>query len=310
MRLKLALVFAVLLVAAAAAGCGGDGADTSSGEKTEAPSGTSEHAEPVDEADDSEDAESELAPVEFLLPEAVKVPESYEEVLADCAEPTAAEGEYRSVYGFAVPSGWKAQARSEGGSGSLLSADVSLGFETGEGRVRVEMDHDNLDENGVVMDWNQEPFTTFDEEVTVTSSSESGEKQFVTTFEDLGPITLEGQEATLWRAAQEQNPEYLSSTRYKARIETASIPAPNVERSNAVTKSIVVTIDHDADENALDEAVVREIIGSFALAPCVREETYKDLELMLGEDLDGDGEVRSPEDLLAELQEMQEEQEG
>lgn len=302
MRTKLVLAGVALLVAASSTACGDD-AETSS---VEGQSTTDQVEQPaaVDEAEVA--AEAGLAPVEYLLPEAVAVPADYAEVLAECAEPAAAEGEYRSIYSFAVPSGWTAVARGSGGSGGMSSTDVDLEFDTGEGRVMVAMDRDRLDTDGAVLDWASKPFTSFDEEITSYSSDDSEEQVELITFEDLGTIGLPDQEVTLWRAAQEQSPESLSSTRYKARLSTVSVPQPNVDRSNAVTHSIVVTIEHNSDETPLDQAVVEQIIGSFAIAPCVREEMNGELELMLGEDVDGDGEVRDAEDVLAELEEMQE----
>ena len=300
MRSKVSLVGVVLLVAAAMTACGGE-EDPAPVEK---PS-----TEPVEQPaapDEEEASDSGLAPVEFLLPEAAVVPANYQAVRSECEEPPEQEGEYRSVYSFGVPSDWTARSRGAGGSGSLSSTNVDLGFETSEGGIEVAMDHDKLDPDGVVMDWQNEPFTSFDEEITWYSTDDSTERTEVITFEDLGTINLANQEVTLWRAAQEQNPERLSSTRYKARISTVSVPQPNADRSDAVTRSIVVTVEHDSDEIQLDQDVVEQIIGSFAIAPCVRTEVYQDLELMYGEDLDGDGKVRSIDDVLAELEDLQE----
>lgn len=91
-----------------------------------------------------------------LLPKTVPVPEGATEVVTECVEPPAAEGEYRSNYGFAVPSSWKPVSRSSAGSGSALSSHIKLGF---------------------------------DREITATSSS--GDDTHVTIkFEELGTVTV------------------------------------------------------------------------------------------------------------------------
>lgn len=297
MRRTAPLLFTTLLGLGALTACGSDVVDAvSEGKKA---------AENAIESDGAQEQTGDeggaLAPVEFLLPETVSVPGGSNEILTECADPAPAEGEYRSNYGFAVPSGWTPNARSAAGSGTLLDEDIKLGFDTAKGDVDVALERDQLNEDGVVLGPDREPFTSFDRSYTVVSSS-GPDVEVSIVFDDLGTFTVGDQTVSLFVAPKAQHPDQMYATEYKARVETMSVPAPNLNRSNAHTKSIVVTVSHE-DDGAVTEDDVKSIIGSLALAPCVRESVFDDLELTYQEDLDGDGKITTVEEMLAKLSE-------
>ncbi len=61
---------------------------------------------------------------------------------------------------------------------------------------------------------------------------------------------------------------------------------------------MVVTILHDAEEMDLDTDTVTQIIESFAIPECTQRQVVTEREVLLGQDIDGDGEVATIEDMV------------
>ncbi|MFP3915083.1 MAG: hypothetical protein ACLFWM_09430 [Actinomycetota bacterium] len=73
-------------------------------------------------------------------------------------------------------------------------------------------------------------------------------------------------------------------------------PAPNIRRE---WDGYVVSVAHDPGEVDLDTEVVNTLIGSLALPACTTDRVLVGREVLLGEDLNGDGEVATAEELMS-----------
>lgn len=284
-RSALATAAAVLLLASS---CGGD--DDAS-EVTEPPRPDREEtaAEPV--ADDDDGAATEVPAPEWALDETPAVADGFRQVDARCD----AEDERGAWLALAVPEGWELKGAGSAGSGSPLGDSATLEFDTGAGSVKVELEPDRMDAEGNVLGPEGEPWTTFDYEW--SSFGDSGEKTGTITFDAVGTVELADQQVELFVAPRDQDPEFLSATQYKARVELARLP--NFALDNQLhPASTVIVITHDPDAVELGEDEVTAIVGSLAIPTCTRDRVIGQLEMTIGEDLDGDGHVTSVEDLL------------
>lgn len=280
------------------AGCGDDGGDSG------APPGLDDIVEDLDATTepDSDDAggggdattELEIVPPTFHLPATAEVPPDFEMLPAVCDSPDR-DGTWIT---YAVPADWDNTSRSSGGAGSPLSTSTELGFVRPDaGDVSIDLEPENRMPDGTILDGSGEEWESFDYEI--TTYSDEGETTTEVTFESRGSVTVGEQDVEIWIAEQSQAPDELRSTRAMARVELADLPNPAVGDDDKVRPaSFVVTISWDAEDGDLDDGTMGRIIESLTLPDCSRERIVAQEEVQLGEDLDGDGDVATAQDLF------------
>ncbi|MDN5744052.1 MAG: hypothetical protein L0H31_02900 [Nocardioidaceae bacterium] len=281
----------VLLLAAALSACGGSDEE---GERDpwslEVPGDDEGDTDPQTQLDDADasgtDQDGEVKPIEFLLPQETVAASGFQTIPAQCDTESDAN-EYRARYAFAVPTDWEA-AGITGGSGSPLDEGTTVQFGTGSDRASVDVQSDTIQPDGIG-DGQGGIWTTFDYDYT------SGGTSGTVKYEEFATVPVADQDVTIWAAPQEQAPEMLRVTEYKARIEVAHLYGLWLDGSQA-TPSIVVTIKPTEEAKELDEAVVSGIVGSFALTECGRQHVIVQRELSTQRDVDGDGYVSTAED--------------
>lgn len=284
------MVAAVGTVILLATACGGDDDASPVTEPPARPDPTEAPADPVGDDEDA-DGSAGVPPPEFALDESPTVADGFRPVTARCE----AEDERGAWLALAVPEGWELKGSGSAGSGSPLDESSTLEFETADGSVKVEVQPDRRGAEGELLDSEGAPWESFDYEW--SSYGDSGEKSGTVTFEAIGTVDVADQQVELFVADRDQDADFLSATEHKARVDIAQLPNFALEnRLHPVSAVIVVT--HDPDAVALDADVVTSIVESLAIPTCTRERVVGQLELTIGEDLDGDGHVTTMEDIL------------
>ena len=273
------------------AGCGGDddiadaikNADEPTTQVTDA--GTSGDTSASDDAG-SADNSMELKPVSFALPEPSGAPDGFRRLQADCAPDDP-------WFTYAVPETWELTGTGYGGSGSPLSDSVDQTFSTDIGDVKIETDPDSVRPDGTILDNSGQPFQSFDYDYT------RGDETKRITFEEVGTVSVGDQDVEVMVADQAQAPDFLSSTEYKARVQLAMLPNPAPGDDDKLQPaSMLMTVTHDAEDGDLPTDTVEQMVGSFAMPSCTKDMIVARLEVRFGQDVDGDGQVASPEDLF------------
>ncbi|QGG96792.1 hypothetical protein [Actinomarinicola tropica] len=243
---------------------------------------------------DDGSVELEIVPPSFHLPATADVPSDFEVLPAACDAPDG-DGTWIT---YAVPEDWDNTSRSGGGSGSPLSTSTELGFVRPDaGDVSVDLEPESRMPDGTILDASGEEWESFDYEITTYSGD--GETTTEVTFESRGTVTVGEQDVEIWVADQSQAPDELGSTEAKARVEVADLPNPAAgDEDKLRPASFVVTISWDAEDGDIDDATIGSIIESLTLPDCTRERIVALEEVQLGEDLDGDGEVSTAQDLF------------
>lgn len=207
----------------------------------------------------------------FPLPEPDGAPDGYERIAASCEEPE----EFGAWFTYAVPADWELTGSSSG-SGSPLAINTDLTFTRPDGTL--------LDPAG-------EPFVSYDYIYKV-----NGEPTEIT-FDPVDTVSVGDQEVDIVVARPDQAPDILSSTEFKARVETAKIPNPADDEDGYRPTSLTITLVHDPADGELSDDVVATVVESLAMPSCSIDHTVAILEINFNEDLDGDGDVDGAEDI-------------
>lgn len=295
--LPLLLAGSVLLAA-----CGGGGDDTKAedepkDEATPAAGDTGEDRETESDGDaDGSDLPEGVAISH--LPFDGEAPSGFRMITDECqaGEGDADDDGYHSPFVFAVPEDWTIRGLGSGGSGGVLGTGVDVTFTTSAGDdVTVGYDWDTRTADGQIADWDGEPWTSFD------FDSQVGDDKTTIEFDEVATITIDEQEVDLFYRDPSQAPDHVSGEEYRARV--AVMDLTSMSDPDAVNEyTFVVTITFPSDAADVTQDVVETIVGSLSIPTCtwdallVQEETYRNV------DLDGDGQVRSIEDSLAEMQ--------
>lgn len=281
-----ALAAALLLLA----GCGDDDTGGLDQAIEDLPTDVPDEETAPDELDDPAGeglAEPELQPLRIMLPEPTDPPAGFRAI------PPVCEADEGGVwFTFAVPEGWDATGRSFGGSGSPLGDSIDLRFDTGDGDVTVATDPDSRRPDGTILNGAGEEWESFDYDYT------RGEESGRITYDEVATASVGDQDVAVVVAEQDQAPEMLGATEYKARLELAELPNPAPGDDDGITPaSMVVTISFDAEELELAADEVVEILSTFAAPECTVDRIVAGREILLGEDVNGDGEVSTVDDL-------------
>lgn len=283
----------LVLAGCGSSGDGEDSANTGDDLSTTTLVAPGDDAEPTTDPQTDEGTGTDVVPPQRILPTESEVVDGFVEVPAECLDPD----QYAAGLSFAVPEGWEATGISRGGSGSPLNDSAELTFTTADGRVWVDLSPDSVQPDGTIT-VNGEPFTSFDYEYESYSSSgeeDSGE----ITFESLGEVPVGDQDVEVWFADQAQDTDFLSYTEYKARVRTADLTNPAVgDADGVILASMVVTVVHDAEETDISLDEVAGIIAGLAIPDCTWDHEVAMLEIALNMDLNNDGEIATPQDIL------------
>lgn len=319
-----------LVTALGLSGCGGGDGGSSEAGGGAAPD--QEEVAEVAETDDAAEAEgpdaADVPDAVALLPFETDVPSDSRMLPASC-EPggsddpdrpkgtgddavTSAEEEtkYSTWITYAVPRAWDTVGRGSGGSGGVTGTneDLTFRFDDGgatKGDIKVSVDWDSRKPDGTITDTNGEPWESFDYESTIGDDSET------ITYDKVATVQVGDQEADLFHLDPTQAPDHVSATEYKVRLDAFKIPGQSVSGDFALrTASFVATIEFDEEDTPLDQTTVESIVGSFVLPECSYDHELEQAELTLNLDLNGDGHIRSAEDVQKEMQEMQDELEA
>lgn len=295
------------------AACGGGGDDdVEASEDPEAgrtPAASEEQDATTDDEGDGEPAEGVAI---SHLPFDVEAPSGYRMVTDECQAGDDADEEdgstYHSPIVYAVPEDWVTSGRGSAGSGGVLGTDLDLTFTTDTGdKVEVELSWDSRGADGEITDWEGEPWTTFDYD------SQVGDATTRIEFDEVATITVDDQDIDIFHMDPAQAPEHVSDEEYRARVAVADLTAMH-DPDGVNEYTAVVTVTFSSDATGVTQDVVETLVGSLGMPTCtwddllVREETFRNV------DLDGDGEVKSQDEALAEMQEeldaLLEEEEG
>jgi len=302
--------------------CGGSDGDDASPDTTAAQDTSG--ATPSESGGDTDESSGGQEPTDAdvpdpvaLLPLEARVPDGFRQGAANCdpgypndpnrgEEPDFEGGadRYSSWFTYAVPEEWGSAGRGSAGSGGITGTDEDRRFDwdaenSSRGTIEVAVDWDSRSPDGEVLDWEGEPWTTFDYKSSV------GDDEATITFEKVATVTVGDQEADLFYLDPAQAPNHVSQTEYRVRLGVLELPRnQGLGEFPLVPYSVVVTISFDASETPVDQATVEKIVESFTLPECTWEATLLAHEMIVGVDLNGDGHVRSAEDLQAELEEQ------
>jgi hypothetical protein len=229
-----------------------------------------------DAGDGPSDPDAPLPEPEFALTGDVDPPDGWVEDPANCRSDDESGP---PLFAYHVPSEWDRTGSGYGGSGGAGGSGDHT-YELPEGlTVEVEIDSDGYaDAMGTPADGSGQPWETWDYDI--TSYSDAGEETHRATYDEVDPVEIDGESFDLWRLDQAQS-DLISASEYKLRIVYAQVPYRGVE-VGLRPESATVTITWDADDGELDEAVARDLLGSFRLDECARELIVEQLELIHG----------------------------
>lgn len=274
---------AACLLALTLAACGGGGDEAA--DDADLPERTAEDrsARSEDEVDLSEstlplDSGSKADPPTFQLTGPLEVPEGWQEVAARC---TTSESTGPPYFTYAVPGDWSNSGGGAAGSGAIGgSGDHRWSLPSGSS-VHVKVESDNYDHTGQVLGEGNEPWQSWDYEVTYYGSD--GERTFEAVYEERDPVTIDGEAFDLWfLEGQESDGSTNWSTEWKVRAVIAEVPDFDGNR-RPYSATITVIWDDEPDED-----VVTSVIETFRVPECTQEEITGTLELIIGSDWSDD----------------------
>ncbi len=284
---RLGAVLSVGLLLATACGGGDDDA-----RDTDADRGTDRTEQSTKPPSDDQAADRrEVSPPEFALPEEPVAPAGHQVLPARCD----VEDGRGTAFAVAVPESWELKGVGSAGSGGALDSSYTLELTTSDGSVKIEITPDRYDLDGTLLDSEGEPWKRHDYDW--SSYGSDGEKSGTVTFELVDTIDVAEQRVELFVADRDQDPDFLSTTEHRARVELARLPNHALE-GQLVPSSSVISVIHDPDAVTLTSDDVAGIVGSFAIPACTRDRVVTQLEAVLGVDLDDDGRVATFEDLI------------
>lgn len=285
---------AVLLIASTLAACSSGGGSGESGEaKTPAEiagddaavDGSGSSSDDDGDGDDSggdtagEPSGERTGSIEFLVPESADAPSGFRMIDTACESDDDLFGGH-IVY--AVPESWDVEGRGAAGTTITLDGDVDHRFGAADGIVTVAFARDNRDPENRILGDDGEASESFDH----TIVDFDGEEKQVTHTEVLD-TAVGDQAVTVWTTPTDDE------ALYKTRITAYHLTYPH---DMEWTQSFVLTVS--GAEGELSEAVVRTIIETVAIPDCTREATVIANEVAYSTDLDGDGQVAEPSDLV------------
>jgi len=287
---RAALAAAALLAAGALSGCGGGGGESSGVAKTPAELAQDLAREHGVEAAAGEDDPTGVSPsgertgtLEFFVPAAVDAPSGYR-LLDDACE--AEDDDYGGYIRFAVPEIWTASGRGSSGSSYDLSGSVDHRFTTENGGVTIEFDRDQRDERDEVVSPDGEPTESFDYRYT------TGDVETHVVHTEAFSATIDGRDLPVWTVTDGSDLHAGDDALYRVRVTAFHVTWPVDGRS---TTSFTMTLTGAPED--LGDDVAKAIVESVQVSDCVRETVTVVNELTFSTDLDGDGEVATPEEL-------------
>lgn len=239
---------------------------------------------------------------DLLLPLDAEAPDGYRMITTQCDmnAPTdkGVEGNerYASPIVFAVPTDWTSMGKTSGGSGSVTGTGIALNFDTPKrDRVKVEYDWDQRDENGKVLSYDRKIWKSIDYD------SKIGDSSTTITYDNVAKVKVGKQDVDIFYRDPVQSPKHISDEQYKARIDVAEFPHRFDASRGTQTYSFVVTVSFDSDATEVTQKDVESIIGSFSMPTCVWDDLVVKEETDRNVDLNGDGKIKSQEEVQQEL---------
>ena len=239
-----------------------------------------ESPDPIDGADTSGGSTLEGS-IEFALPPEADVPSGFMMIGDNCAGDDRGAG-VRFVY----PEDWNLTGYSRGGSGAHIDGSVGHTFSTAEGRVYIEAQTNTI-ATGMGQD---EEAESFDYDYTF------GDRAGTVTYDQTMTTTVSDQEVSVWEVDETRYPDMVDGRQLKFTVKIYELTTTS--GMNSMVMSVTVRIDLPIDSTTGDD-VIRTIIGSLNVSDCTRDNTTAMHEAITNIDLDGDGEITKPEDLLA-----------
>lgn len=270
-RLIAAVACACSFTLAACGGGGGGGADDAIDDFRDqidgaATDGGDDTGNGQSGGDTSGDASSgEVQPPTFLLTGGVDAPPGWVEDPSGCGGDDDAGPPYFSYH---VPAEWNRTGSGAAGSGGGTSGSGNHTYDLPEGMtVEVEVDTDNYIGTEPT-DADGEPWESWDYDI--TSYGSDGEDSARATYTELDPVEIDGESVDLWFLDQNQD-DLISASEYKARIVFADVPTGGVAGQDRQPYSATVAFGWNAEAGVLDEAVVRDVLGTFRVDECVQD---------------------------------------
>ncbi len=218
-----------------------------------------------------------------------------EELAAE--EEADAPSEYHSDVTYAVPEGWRSTGRGAGSSGGTTGTDVTLTFTLpSKDKVKVEYDWDSRGGKGELRDFNGDVWKSFDYD------SKIGDDATRIKYDKVASVSNEDQDIDLFYRDPSQAPNHVKGEQYKARVEMFTLPTRADYGGGFDTYSLVLTIEFDSDIDDVTQKVVETIVATTGMPSCVWDEILISEETMRDMDLDGDGKIKTREEIVAEMQ--------
>jgi hypothetical protein len=219
----------------------------------------------------------DVQPPTFLLTGGVDAPAGWVEDPVGCA---GDDGPGPPFFNYHVPPEWNRTGSGSGGSGSGIdgSGNHTYALPDGSG-VEVGVSTDSYIGTEPTDSATGEPWESWDHDI--TSYGSDGEDSTRATYDRLDPVEIDGESVDLWFLDQHQH-DLVRSSEYKARIVFADVPTGGVAGQDRQPYSATVTFDWNADSGALDEGLVRDVLGTFRVDECVQEAMISLFETLNG----------------------------
>lgn len=249
----------------AACGGGGDGGDDRADAGEVSPTDRADQAdESRDGRDGGDGSAAAVQPPEFLLTGDVEAPDGWVLDPANCASSDESGPPYFTYY---VPEEWNRTSSGYGGSGGV-SGSGTHDYELSDGpTIEIEIATDSyLDAKPVASDGS--PWTSWDYEISTYRDDETVVTQVV--YEELDPVEIDGETFDLWYLDESQD-DQISWSEYKLRVVFADVPSGAVANNGRRPESATVTFSWSSEDGTPDEALIRDVLGTFRLDPCAQE---------------------------------------
>jgi hypothetical protein len=241
------------------------------------------------------------------VPSKGATPEGFTQFPSACEAPDAENLDKHKWINYAVPETWNVVSKSSG-SDSPLSDTTTISYYEGGGNSHkdyiIEFDTDRFEPdqespNGwTLVDFEKKPWQTHDYEYQV------GDDTYQIHFDTVATATVGEQEVQILKAPQEQAPEALSRTEYRARILFAEVPTGPANAAGQEPpwrpQSSVMSIKYDAESGRapLTDDLVVDIVSSIAMPSCGIDYLVAVREGTMNFDIDGDGHVTTQQEML------------
>lgn len=281
-HLLAALVGSCSLLLAACGGDGGsdDAADRLRDQISDAAQDTGTGDDPADDGSadggvSGDAGPTEVQPPTFVLTGDVDAPDGWIEDPANCG----GEESGPPYFAYFVPPDWNQRGSGYSGAGGASGSGDHTYELPGGVRLELEVDTDAYIGTEPASANGPEPWEGWDYDI--TSYTDAGEETTKAVYEELDPVSIDDETFDLWYLDQGQD-DLISLSEYKLRVVFADVPTGGAAGQDRRPYSATVTFSWNADSGDVDEAVVRDVLGTFRVEACAQEALVSMFETLNG----------------------------